>query len=370
MKKLSKAIAAGVLAAVLFASALCPAAYAATEFSDVPAGSWYHEAVQYAVDHGLFSGTGSSTFSPDQGMTRGMFVTVLGRKSAVDTAAYQGSSFADVDEDAYYAPYVEWAASYGIVSGVTADTFAPEKKITREQIAVMLYRYAQRTGNDDSVTEGAAYDRFIDSGRMSQYAIESLDWAVTHNVLNGMKRPGNDYEWMEPQKIATRAQVAQIFMNSAELLVNTDVSYPPEEPVKPKYGIDILSNGKPVTEENVKEMLYGLQSLYPQGMPNDGCTTFAKDVWGCLGADTRDYYFKYSSERPGDFDKIRPGDWIGYKPWNSIGHDVIVLEKLPDSIIVVEGNYGGWINWGREITRQELENNPDMFMVNSFYPVY
>lgn len=98
------------------------------------------------VSRELLNGTGETTFSPDTTLTRGMFVTALGRLAGVDPADYSTGKFTDVKADAYYASYVNWAASKGIVSGTTSTTFAPDSQITREQMAVIMENYPVRSG--------------------------------------------------------------------------------------------------------------------------------------------------------------------------------------------------------------------------------
>lgn len=118
-------------------------------FADVREGSWYYDAVQYARINGFFSGTSATAFAPDGTMSRGMFVTVLGRMAGVDQSAYKEQpAFSDVAADAYYAPFVAWAAKHGITIGVGEDTFDPNGLINREQMAVFFVRYFETFGVD------------------------------------------------------------------------------------------------------------------------------------------------------------------------------------------------------------------------------
>ena len=112
-------------------------------FADVKNSSWYYDAVAYASSHSLFSGTSSTTFSPGAPMTRGMFVTVLGRMAGVDGADYGGSAFLDAPAGSWYSPFVAWASENHIVSGAGDGRFLPNKEITREQMALILYNYAK-----------------------------------------------------------------------------------------------------------------------------------------------------------------------------------------------------------------------------------
>ena len=107
----------------------------AEKFTDVKPGKWYYTAVDYAVGEKLFNGTSATTFSPDEPMTRGMFVTVLGNKAKVDPDQYTESNFTDVTPGKWYAPNVEWAAQNGIVNGTGGGKFSPDKSVTREQLS-------------------------------------------------------------------------------------------------------------------------------------------------------------------------------------------------------------------------------------------
>ena len=123
-------------------------------FADVPASYWGAEAVDFASSRELFSGTGETTFSPDTAMDRGMLVTVLYRLEN-EPGVGSGSSYADVAEGVYYADAVAWADANGAITGYEDATFAPARTITREEMAVVLYRYAQRKGYD-TTTGGMA----------------------------------------------------------------------------------------------------------------------------------------------------------------------------------------------------------------------
>lgn len=360
-KSLKKIIATVLVTGMALVSMAVPASAAAvTDFADVKESSWYYNAVQYAVDNGLFAGTTPTTFSPEGGMTRGMFVTVLGRKAGVDESEYLRYRFDDVKVGEYFAPYVEWAATYGIVSGTSETKFSPNTKITREQMAAILYRYAQRTGTiktDEYEYYKGSLDNFGDGTRVSNYAYAPLQWAIDTKIIKGT---GEKMDWfgitkekLAPQGIATRAQVAQIFLNSSDILVNDEI-YPD--------GSFWLTNGKLATPENITEAIYALKEKYPEGMEwgdsnGENCATFAYDIWW-------DVFKKQSQdeteENPAVFDTLRPGDHIRYANETTQGHSVIVVEKHEDYIIVVEGNYGGTVHWGRTMTKNELENS-DIF---------
>ena len=118
-------------------------------FTDVKETDWFYDAAQYAQINGFFNGTSATTFTPNGTMTRGMFVTVLGRMAGVDAKRYQGeASFKDVPKNAYYAPYVAWAVKYGITAGTGGEKFSPNARISREQMAVFFVRYFEQFGVD------------------------------------------------------------------------------------------------------------------------------------------------------------------------------------------------------------------------------
>ena len=181
------------------------------KFTDVNTSKWYHEAVDYAVVNGLFAGTSDTTFSPNESMTRGMLVAVLWRLAGRPEAK-TAASFQDVDARQYYAEAVAWAKEKGIVAGTSDTTFSPNAKVTREQMAAILYRYAKSCGVDVSKT--ADLKNFPDAGKVSDYAKDAMAWAVANGIISGSLEGGKTY--LEPTGNATRAQVASILMRYAK----------------------------------------------------------------------------------------------------------------------------------------------------------
>ena len=220
MKKLIAVLLSLILLTSIFTA---NASAAAERFTDVNPSAWYYTAVDYAVSEKLFNGTSATTFAPNAAMTRGMFVTVLGNKAGLDTKEYPSSSFSDVKAGQWYAPYVEWAAENEIISGIGGGKFAPDKSVTREQMAVILYNYAKFT-DCDLTTRAGLLEQFPDGDRVSGYAKYAMEWAVTHKIINGIGGR------LDPSGTATRAQVAQIFYSSRELLANGS-SEDPQPPV-------------------------------------------------------------------------------------------------------------------------------------------
>jgi hypothetical protein len=177
-------------------------------FRDVKETAWYFGAVSYVSEKNIFSGTGGTSFSPDAAMTRGMFVTVLGRMAGVKTADYAGTQFSDAAAGSWYGPYVAWASENGIVSGAGNGRFLPDKEITREQMALILYNYAKYSGSDvSSVSANQKFSTFSDSIKTSEWAKNALIWTAGKEIINGTGGV------IAPQAAATRAQVAQILVN-------------------------------------------------------------------------------------------------------------------------------------------------------------
>lgn len=176
----------------------------AVSFADVQPTDWYAEAVTYAVENGLFQGTSATTFEPNANMNRAMLVTVLYRMSGEQAQA--DTAFGDVAQNAWYAEAVAWAKTNGIVSGVSADQFAPGQNVTREQMAAILYRYAQYKGLETGADD-ANLTVFGDVNRVSGYALPAMKWAVGNGLISGTSSDA-----LSPNGSATRAQVATILM--------------------------------------------------------------------------------------------------------------------------------------------------------------
>ena len=211
------------LCLVVIALAL-PVSAAGLPFTDVPANAWYKKAVAFAYENGLFKGTGDTTFSPASPMTRAMFVQVLANKTSnfIKADWEDKSSFSDVDESKWYAAPVEWAYRAGLISGVGEEKFAPEKNVTREQMAVIMYNYAKKTGNDTSF-DSTALSQFPDADSVSSWAEEAMQWAVTHKIING-----SDGE-LKPGSNAKRCEVAQVAVNADPILESTIVDPTPDD---------------------------------------------------------------------------------------------------------------------------------------------
>lgn len=167
-------------------------------FSDLDTGKWYHDATDFVLERGLMNGYGDGTFRPGGVLTRAQVAQILYNQAGRPAAA--GGGFSDVAPGAWCAPAVAWAAERGIVSGYAGGTFRPDGGITREQLAVMLWRYAG--------SPAAGELDFTDAGQAGDYAREALGWAVENGVLSGR---GDGI--LDPKGPATRAQAAQTLKN-------------------------------------------------------------------------------------------------------------------------------------------------------------
>ena len=176
-------------------------------FADVHTNDWFADAVQYMLDNGMMNGVTDTTFAPGSTTTRGMIVTILYRLEDEPDAA--ASSFTDVAANMYYADAVAWAQANNIVNGISATLFAPDQSITREQMAAILYRYAQFKGYD--VTASNDLSSYTDASQISAYATTAMQWANAEGLITG-----NTSTTINPTGNATRAEVATILMRFCE----------------------------------------------------------------------------------------------------------------------------------------------------------
>ena len=228
-----------ILTAVMFVVFSVPiSASAAYSFSDVTPSDWYYDAVGYVASNGLFNGTSPSAFSPNISMTRGMFLTVLGRLAAVPVTYGRTKStpFSDVTQADYFFPYVVWALDNDLVTGEGNNALNPSAAIAREQMAAIFFRYAEKSGYDLTYSVGKYYS-FSDVFSVSNYAVEAMQWATAHGIINGAGGKLN------PRDHASRAQVAQIFLNFSRL------EKKPAEPDKPEESSE-QDTEEPVNWEN------------------------------------------------------------------------------------------------------------------------
>lgn len=180
----------------------------AETFADVKENDWYYQSVKYVYEKGLFSGTDNG-FEPNTAMSRAMLVSVLFRIAAPETTSAE-SAFADVSDGKWYTESINWAAENGIVSGVSETEFAPDMDITREQIALIIYRFASKIGHDMNV-ENTDLSAYTDSKNISDYAVDAIKYLVSKGIMSG-KGAGE----LAPREKATRAEVATMLMKFQE----------------------------------------------------------------------------------------------------------------------------------------------------------
>ena len=178
-----------------------PAAVWVNPFSDVAGDAWYYDAVRYASENGLMGGYGNGMFGPNDNLSRAQFAQILFNKEGRPVVNYL-LRYNDVADGAWYTEAIRWATSRGIVGGYGNGMFGPNDNITREQLAVMLWRYAGSPAATDKELH------FTDADQASGFALDALRWAVEKGIINGY---GNGQ--LAPQGLATRGQVAQMLMN-------------------------------------------------------------------------------------------------------------------------------------------------------------
>lgn len=182
--------------------------HAGSRYDDCRTGDWYYTAIEFVTDRGYFVGISENLFAPRMNMTRSMFVTVLSKIYGIDPAEYTGTAFPDVAEGAYYAPAVQWAAQNGIVSGYSDGTFGPDDCITREQMCLIMYKFCEFIGCDMSVKNTEFLDNYTDLDQISDWARDAVEWALGSGLILGQT-----LTTVNPQNLATRAEVAQVIKN-------------------------------------------------------------------------------------------------------------------------------------------------------------
>lgn len=183
----------------------CPSA----RFTDVDPTRWYHEGLDYVVEHGLMNGITGNLFAPNEPVTRGMVMTVLYRMAGTPQGTWT-SPYTDVAADRYFSEAVAWATEAGIATGYPGGVFRPDQPVTRQELATFLWRYAQDAGMDTTVSEDASLKGYRDAGSVQHYAQEAMLWAVATGLIQGV---GADT--LAPTGTATRAMMATILYRMA-----------------------------------------------------------------------------------------------------------------------------------------------------------
>lgn len=180
-------------------------------FADVSEDAWYYNSVKYVSENGLMYGVNETDFAPDMSITRAMFVTILYRMENEPDMSNEilGYPFRDVDSESWYTDAVYWACKNGIVNGISNEKFAPNDSITREQMAVILYRYAAYKGLNTNISGKLQYN---DNTDISDYAKDAVIWNMDNGIMFG-----NDDNTFAPLSNTTRAQAAAVFVRMTEL---------------------------------------------------------------------------------------------------------------------------------------------------------
>lgn len=207
------------ITALLLALALCaglaPRALAAESletFADLDADAWYAPGVRFCLKNDLMNGYGNRirVFEPNKPMTRAQFVTILWRMAGKPKTGL-AMQYNDVPESMWYADAVRWALAEDVMSGYTTITFAPDDPVTREQIAVLLWRYAKWLNGSVPSVGDADYLSYGDSKEVSAYAAEAMEWACGMGIITGY-RDKKGKLWLMPWGNSSRAVVATMLM--------------------------------------------------------------------------------------------------------------------------------------------------------------
>ena len=263
-KMLSLALAL-ILALALVPSAFAAEVSAADKFTDVPANAWYLDELNYAVANGYISGTSATTFSPDATITRGQFVTILGRMLNVSTSG-GSTKFTDVDAGSWYAPYVAWAAQNGYVNGTSSTTFSPEATITVEQMGTILANYIGKSGV--TLSGYTASVSYKDEYSISAWASANMDFVRQYGLMV-TDTSGN----VNPHKSVSRAEGAVSLVRLAKatgLGVEPVIEQKPvvtQKPVSVKRS-DIVQSSD--TAETAAQKIH--DALWAAGMLNSSMT--------------------------------------------------------------------------------------------------
>ncbi len=304
-----------LLLALIMVVGLLPAAVMAADaqgetglpFTDVPADAWYLDAVRYVYANGLMIGTSATTFEPDTTITRGMIVTILHRLEGTPKA--EGMTFSDVEEGKWYSDGVAWASANGIVNGFPEGTFEPKTPITREQLATILYRYAQFKGMDVSVGEDTNILSYDDAFEIDEWSMPAMQWVCGAGLLPGLEE--SDLRHAQP---ATRAETAALFMN---LLAPKPQEPEPEQETEREEGKDTVRvkfdyNDGSGKSPLIVEVVRG-ETVKPPKDPTKPAHPFKG--WYTEPVNGR----KFDFSTPVNHDMTLYAQWSGYSSWSSGG---------------------------------------------------
>lgn len=290
-----------LMLSLIFSS--CTSATSAKTFTDVADGSWYYDVISYATEQGMISGTSTTTFSPDTGMTRGQFIAVLRRALGASDCNYKSSSsilFSDVKPGSYYEQPIYWAVTRGIVSGTGYGQFSPDRDLTRQDMAVIIQKAMDASGL--TISDTVAETTFRDASRIADYAKNAVSSLQKKGLLAG--DPGG-YLW--PEKTMTRAEGTTVLvrlMKDAEPAETVSETFIPEYAGSP-YAV--LNNNVPQFTSEEKKCL----SSYERYSELDELGR-TQTAMACLGRDLMptDERETISSVRPTGWHLVRYDDLI------------------------------------------------------------
>ena len=205
MRKIKSALAL-ILAVLMMCSVLTVGSFAASPFSDVKENRWSYKYILTLYEDGIINGKGAGKFAPTDNITRAEFVKILGGIEGINPDSYTTLQFSDVNYKAWYAGYVAWAVRAGVTTGTSKTAFSPDAKITREQMAVMIYRYA--TAKNIPLTEVNQALKFADDSAIAGYAKTSVSAMQKAGIINGNKS-GKSY-YFKPVDNATREEASKM----------------------------------------------------------------------------------------------------------------------------------------------------------------
>ena len=213
-------------------------------FKDVSKTDWFYDAVRFAVDNNIMDGTSKTSFDPNAKLTRAMTVTVLHRMQAGPSATYK-PVFPDVQEGKWYSDAVIWANDNKIVEGYENGLFCPDDPVTREQLGIILYRYAKFINAETNFwVRPAVLESFVDGSRISDWALDAAKWCLTFDIIKGMSGGSGGGMMFAPKGNATRAQYATILQRFYDIFVNGNgiIPLPSPQPDDSMFGVDLNIN--------------------------------------------------------------------------------------------------------------------------------
>ena len=350
-----KAIIALTLAICLTGQAL------AASFSDVSSSYWAYEYIEKASQNGWVTGKGDNIYDPNGNVTTAEFYTLLAR-AFYSTEVPTTTKPYKLYSEKWYAPYFEVGENHNFdrfyVNKVDTITEA-ETSIRRSEMASLIHGILE----DKSITiSNSIYDtvKIPDINEVITDYQKSVITVYALGIITGIDKAGN----FNPDGLMTRAQVAAVLCRLNDVIENSGSISKPNEYT--------LADGSPITEENVYRLIVELKSEYPEGMHWTNDNFYKSDSMNIIGYGCAGFAFICSDAAFGslpvtnqhsNFDDILIGDILRI---NNDTHSVVVLEKKDNSVIVTEGNFNSSIHWGREISRQSLEEGN--FVVTTRYP--